>query len=127
MLSIQCESVEGLQATWYPYTAKVELFVNTAKTKVMVIARGKIRKLPDVFYNGCKLDVVTEFPYLGILFSFNGSFKKCVEDRLARAKRALHGLKVKANNLHLPTHLFVECFEKNCSTSLFVWVRNMGT
>ena len=64
-----------------------KLEINCNKTKVMVIARGRA---PIYLFsiNDTQLEVVTEYKYLGVLFSRSGSFlaaKKHIANQASRA------------------------------------------
>lgn len=109
------ESILGLQKALdavAEYCGQWNLFVNVDKTKVIVFSRGKIRNLPNLQFNGIKLEVVDNFMYLGVTFMYNGRFKNCIKDRIARAKRAVFKLKAKARKLQLPLDLTIDCFKK---------------
>jgi len=88
-------SVEDLQRmlnALKTYCAKWRMFVNTAKTKVIVFNHTTRKSvwetsMPSLFYNGVKLEVVEEFKYLGIMFHANTRYKAAVEHRLLQGKR----------------------------------------
>ena len=76
------------------YCSKWRMFVNTSKTKVMVFNQKKgIQDIRPVFtYDGAELEIVSDFKYLGVLFSIHntrGNNRYCatVEHRLKQAKR----------------------------------------
>ena len=90
-------TVEGLQNglnNLSDYCKKWGLTVNISKTKVMVFRKGgKLSDIEKWFFNGILLDVVASFNYLGCEISSTGSFKKCVENLVSSANRALFSLK----------------------------------
>ena len=55
-----------------------------------------------------QLEVVSEYQYLGILFNYNGSFKKAVAMRQEKALKAQFSLLVEARTLHLPADITKE-------------------
>ena len=69
------------------------MFVNTSKTKVMVFNQKKgLKRTPVFTYDGVELEIVSEFKYLGVLFSIHntrGNSRYCasVDHRLKQAKR----------------------------------------
>ena len=67
------------------YASKWELKINTSKTKVMVL-NGNDNT--DFYYNNNSLEQVTNFKYLGIIINNKGSYKPCIQDRAAKARRA---------------------------------------
>ena len=58
------------------------------------------------------LETVTEFKYLGILFSKNNSFFKTRQHIAAQGKKAVYGLLKKVRNMQLPVDMQVELFNK---------------
>ena len=94
------------------YCDKWKLTVNAQKTKIVVFSRGKIRNLPKLKYDGQDLEVVFQFPYLGITLNYNGKMKKAISDRIDLAKKAAFCLITKAKNLMLPLDIVIELFEK---------------
>ena len=68
------------------------LHLNVDKTKILVFSRGKIRNLPDIFFNNEKIEVVFEYKYLGTLFNFNNRFQKAIKNQYLAANRALFSL-----------------------------------
>ena len=112
---IFAESPESLQKAMnamYEYCKKWDLRMNVSKTKVMIFSRGKIRKLPDFFINGEKVEVTFDFKYLGIKFSYNGSFRPAQKDLYNRANKGMFLLLRKIRNLMLPLDIQLELFDK---------------
>ena len=50
--------------------------VNTLKTKVVVFGRRKGNHEADFIFGNKKVEVVSEYTYLGILMSCNGNVEK---------------------------------------------------
>lgn len=94
------------------YCIKYGLKVNATKTKAVVFSKGKIRKLPEVFYNGVKIEVVHQFQYLGITINYNGSFKPAQQVLYNRASKAMFSLIRKMKKLLLPIDIQIELFDK---------------
>ena len=69
------------------------MFVNTSKTKVMIFNPCKNACINPVFtYDGVELGIVSEFKYLGVLFSLNNAcgnnrYRASIDHRLKQAKR----------------------------------------
>ena len=89
-----------------------DLTVNTSKTKVVIFSRGKVRNKPDFFFRNEKLEITDDYIYLGTTFNYNGKFDKARAKQVAQAKRALYGLRSKAQKLKLPIDLQCELFEQ---------------
>ena len=62
--------------TFETYCAAWRLSVNTSKTKVMIFSSGRLAKDQTFYFNGHKLDTVSEYKYLGILLARSGAFAK---------------------------------------------------
>ena len=62
--------------------------------------------------NGVQLEVVSEYKYLGILFSRSGSFSAAKVYIANQATRAMFSLLKKARDLLLPIDLQIELFQK---------------
>ena len=62
--------------------------------------------------NGMQLDVVSEYKYLGILFSRSGSFSAAKQYIANQATRAMFSLLKKARDFLLPLDLQIEIFQK---------------
>ena len=112
---IMAESPDELQNAMnavYNYCDLWKLSVNTSKTKVVIFSRGKVRNIPTFIFGKDNLEVVDDYTYLGIIFNFNGKFKKAVDKQIASARRALFILRKKAIKLKLPIDLQLELFDK---------------
>ena len=53
-----------------------KLNINTSKTKIEIVSRGKVRRYPKFNFRNSSIDVIDNFTYLGIVFNFNGKFGK---------------------------------------------------
>ena len=86
------ESMQDLQIALYgldSYCKSKKLVINKTKTKVVVFSRGKIRNKPQFYLNGEYLETVDSQMYLGIMFNYNGSFKKAVKYLYDKSSRAM--------------------------------------
>ena len=73
------ESEDDLQhvlSAMFSYCNTWKLQVNVNKTKIVVFSRGKIRKIPNLFFGPKLPDVVDNYTYRGVKFNFNGRFVK---------------------------------------------------
>ena len=94
------------------YCNRWGLSVNQTKTKVVIFSKGKVRKEFNFKIGNIAIDTSCEYEYLGILFNFNGSFGKAIDDRIVPARKAMFGLNEKAVNLLLPPDIHIDLFEK---------------
>ena len=71
--------------------------VSTQKTKVLVVGKDAEMHAGNlhIIVRGTELEVVTDFQYLGSIFSADNTVDKEVNNRIAKAGYAWHTLKVK--------------------------------
>lgn len=94
------------------YCTQWKIQINTDKTKIVIFSRGKVRSFPQFTINDLSIEIVSDFSYLGVIFNYNGKFKKNMENRQARAKRAICALLTKARNLQLPLDIVLDLYRK---------------
>ena len=112
---ILAESANELQKAMHAlkeYCDKWSLRVNTQKTKIIIFSRGKVRKLPKIYYDNSELDITTDFTYLGSKFNYNNRSQKAQSAQVIQARRALFSLKNKCNDLDLPIDIEIELFDQ---------------
>ena len=108
------ESEEDLQdalSAMFNYCNKWKLQLYVKKTKIVVFSRGKIRKIPNVFFGPKLLDVVDNDTYLGVKFNFNGRFVNEKQLRYSNGCRAMVSLLRKARTLALPIYIHLQLFQ----------------
>jgi len=85
------ETEEGLQEglnVLSKYCEKWKLVVNVNKTKVMVFRkRGRLMRELRFYYNNNGVEIVSQYMYLGIVFTTGESFKQTFD--------SLHGQSLK--------------------------------
>ena len=111
--AILAESSSDLQNaldTYALYCETWKLKINIAKTKVLVFSR---RRLPNYEFTmgGDRLEVVSEYKYLGVIFSKGGSFLTMKKHIALQASKAVFSLLKKARSL-LPIDIQIEIFSK---------------
>ena len=84
--------------------------MNVKKTKIAVFSRGKIRKIPNLFFGPKLPDVVDNYAYLGVQFNVNGLFVKEKQLRYSNRCRAMFSLPRKAITLTLPIDIQLQLF-----------------
>ena len=63
------------------------LNVNLSKTKVMVFKKGaKLKKVEKWFYRSQKVEVVNNYTYLGVKFTYNGKWNAHIKDKSTKCK-----------------------------------------
>lgn len=111
---ILSDTAEGLQKALDVlslYCTEWKLQVNSSKTKVIVFSKRKLRRYPVFLFEGEILDRVDCFKYLGVHFSYNGSFEVSKKTAIQQAQRAMYSLIGKARRLGLPIDIQLELFD----------------
>ena len=115
------ETVDGMQETlkcFERYCEKWRLKVNSNKTKVVVFSKRKVRQSCTFKLFGSDLEIVDSYCYLGIMFSYNGSFKIAKKKLFEQAQKSLYGLYTKIQNLCIPIDLQLKLFDSLVSPIL---------
>ena len=109
------ESAEELQKSLdalAAYCKTWDLTVNLDKTNVVIFSRGKITRHPTFLYNEGEVKVVDQYTYLGVIFNYNGSYKKAIANQKEVALKAMHRLLAKIRLLHLDVDTACELFHR---------------
>jgi hypothetical protein len=115
--AVLAESPAELQSAldaMHDYCNLWKLSINTAKTKIVIFSRGKVRNRPEFKLGGTVLEYCDDYAYLGVTFNYNGKFnkaRKCMYDKASRAMFALLG---KYRRLNLPISLNLFMSYENC-------------
>ena len=88
------------------------LKINVSKTKIIVFSRGKIRNLPQLYFQNELIGIEFDYKYLGVIFNYNNKFTKGIKERVTIANRAMFSLLKKCRNLFLPIDIQIELFQK---------------
>ena len=78
---------------------------------MVVFSRGKIRNKPQFYLNGECLETVDSQMYLGIMFNYNGSFKKAVKYLYDKASRAMFEILKRSKALRLDIDTTLHMFD----------------
>ena len=90
---------------------KYGMKVNLDKTKIMVFRRGgPLRKNEKWFYNGQRVETVSEYKYLGTVFSSRLSWNSCKRHLVSQARKGMFMLK-----------RFINLYNINAKTSLYLF------
>ena len=109
------ETSDGLQEalnTFESYCNDFKLSVNISKTKIVIFSKGKQNKNLLFRFNNSIIEIVSEYKYLGIIMSRNGSYVKSLKHTAEQATRAMYGLFSKIRHLPLPADVIVDLYEK---------------
>ena len=109
------ESAEELQSALdalEKYCKKWDLTVNLDKTNVVIFSLGRIKAPIKFMFEGKEVKVVDDYTYLGVIFNFNGCFKKAIENQKTVALRAMQALLTKIRILMLDVDTSIELFHR---------------
>ena len=93
------------------YCAKWRMFVNVAKTKIMVF--NKVCHNTPSFefkYDNQLIEVVEEFKYLGVVFSTDHNYECSISYRLVQGKRLVAAWMRRCKTWMFPAHMVVNQF-----------------
>ena len=110
---VLAESAEQLQLALnavYQYCNDWSLTVNTSTTKVVIFSRGKVTLFPAFLFGHNHLEVVDDYIYLGIVFSYDGKFTKAINKQVMQGRKAFYALYNKVKKLQLPVDISLELF-----------------
>jgi hypothetical protein len=98
------------------YCKRWDLTVNLSKTNVVIFSKGRITtKLPKsgkFLFEGSEVKVVDDYTYLGVIFNYNGSFIKAINNQKAVALKAMYALLTKVRLLDLDVDTSLELFQR---------------
>ena len=110
IFGLNAEDFQNNLNIFYEYSQQWKLNINYTKTKVMIFGTYNTDdfefKLGDNVIEICK-----EFKYLGVQFSSRRSFYKAMRHNVNHAKKVLHLLYKRINNLHIPIDLQLHLFD----------------
>lgn len=96
--------------SFYNYCKEWKLSINMSKSKVVIFGA---RNINDYHFhiNNLSLEIIDRYKYLGVLFTSNGSFATTRKHLIEQAKKAMHIMYMKINNLDLPIDLQLKLFD----------------
>ena len=119
---IFADSAEELQSeinSLYSYCDRWKLKVNSSKSHVVVFKRGRINQSERWMYGNEEITAVTKIPFLGLLFTSNGSFHQAQATLSDQANKALFQLYRKLHPFsNLDVSTILDLFDKFVSPVL---------
>ena len=103
------QSLQDNLNTFYEYCQLWKLQINYNKTKIMVFGMRNTDNLQFKIGDHI-ISICSEFKYLGVTFSQSRSFFRSIKLNVERAKKALHLLYKRINNLQIPIDLQIQLF-----------------
>ena len=95
---------------FYEYSRLWNLNVNLNKTKILIFGMRNTRNC-EFKLGDHKIDICEEFKYLGTVFTRQRSFYKAIKHNIEHARKALHLLYKRINNLQIPLDLQLHLFD----------------
>ena len=77
----------------------------------MIFSKRKFKHRSTFYYANKKVEIVQNFKYLGIVFSFNGKNVECMKDITTRAQRAMFSILKRSRVLNLPIDIQLPFFD----------------
>ena len=106
------KDLQNALAHFKRYCDQWKLDINVNKTKILIFSNGRYN-CKQIFKLGEKeLDIVTEYKYLGLLFTKSGSYYKTKTNIAEQARKAMFALLRKIKALSLPFDIQIEMFDK---------------
>ena len=108
------ESFQDNLNRFYEYCQLWKLRINYNKLKIMVFG---MRNTDNLHFKigDHDISICSEFKYLGVTFSQSRSFFKTIKLNVERAKKAMHLLYKRINNLQIPIDLQIQLFNHHRS------------
>ena len=111
---ILAESKEVLQKNldiFGMYCEHWKLTVNHAKSKVIIFSKRKSRNMPHFYLQGNEIEIVDDYMYLGVIFNYNGSFKKAKTKLIDQARRSMFAVYKRIRNNSIPIDIQLKLFD----------------
>ena len=115
---VDAESFQNNLNAFFEYSQRWRLKINYNKTKVLIFGMRNVANFEFKLGNN-KIEVCDEFKYLGVIFTKYRSFYKAMKLYVDHAKKALHLLYRKINNLNIPLDLQIHLFDHTVLPILF--------
>ena len=93
------------------YCYEWKLHVNTSKSKIVIFCKRKNKKITKFVLCGEDIEIVDNYVYLGIKFSYNGRFCTAKKQLIKQATKAMYGIFRKARRLDLPVDIQLKLFD----------------
>ena len=95
---------------FYKYSELWQPSVNFDKTKTMIFGTRQDQRF-NFNLGGHKIDICTDFKYLGVIFSRNRHFHQTKKHNVEQARKAMHVLFKRTRNLDIPIELQLYLFD----------------
>ena len=89
---------------------KLKIDIHVSKTKIIIFG-DYIRLYTNLSFHFV-IEIVKDFKYLSVLFTRNGRFVQHIKNVPTLASKAMHLLRKRIVNLHLPVHCQIKLFDQ---------------
>ena len=110
IISEDPEDFQNCMNSFLDYCEAWKLNINFNKTKIIIFGARNIDKY-NFRMGDNKIEIIKQYKYLGIVFSSTGSFLNTRKHIAEQARKAMHLLFMRINNLFLPLDLQLKLFD----------------
>ena len=113
IVSDNAKEFQDILNTFNEYCKQWKLKINISKTKIIIFG-DYIRLHTNFSFHlaGDVIEIVKDFKYLGVLFTRNGRFVQHIKNVSTLASKAMHLLRKRIVNLHLPVDCQIKLFDQ---------------
>ena len=111
----------------FNWSCNNSMVFNVAKCKSMLLTRKRHATTPTLTLDGCSLEFVKEYKYLGILISTDLSWKRHIEEICVKAKKLVGMLYQKFSNQYIMARLYVSQLRPHLEYAAQVWNPYLAT
>ena len=111
IISEDPEDFQNCMNSYLDYCAAWKVNINFNKTKIIIFGARNIDKY-NFRMGDNKIEIIKQYKYLGVVFSSTGSFLNTRKHIAEQARKAMHLLFMRINNLSLPLDLQLKLFDK---------------
>ena len=90
---------------FYEYSELWYLSIDFNKTKIMIFSTRQGHGLIFFYLGGQKIDICTDFKYLGVIFVRNRYFHQTKKHNVEQARKAMHVHFKRIRNLNIPVNM----------------------
>ena len=112
---------------FHDYCSFWKLKVNIEKTKAVIFSRAQLPQNQFFCYGDQQIEYVTEFNYLGVIFSKNHSFTATMKNNVRKVNIAMYEVLSKGRSLNLSVSCQYDLFRKIVKHNIIVRMRGLGS
>ena len=121
LLSNSSAGLQNLLNKFNSFCVRWDLTVNIDKTKIIIFNKsGKVLKNYKFMYNECKIELVNEYKYLGIIFKPSGTFSHAIKYLCNKANKAAFCIRKALFSDKMNVQLYLKLYE-NCVKPILLY------